>query len=128
MSDLKPCPFCGGNAHVERMGSSRSSMQIQCGDCGASMETGETWIDDNSSWNQRATGQLRQENTELMGHLGNLIEEATQLAKFKNDTLRGRICSTDLDEPEWHDCQTICEAFDYLGNILQKHKGDSNVQ
>ena len=54
MSELKSCPFCGGEAHIERMGTSRVSMQIECGNCGAGMETGETWIDDNSGWNTRA--------------------------------------------------------------------------
>lgn len=54
MSELKPCPFCGGEAHIERMGTNRVSMQIECGNCGAEMETGETWIDENSAWNIRA--------------------------------------------------------------------------
>jgi Lar family restriction alleviation protein len=53
--ELKPCPFCGGKANIDRMGTGRVSMQISCEDCGCSLETGETWIDENSSWNQRET-------------------------------------------------------------------------
>ena len=63
---------------------------------------------------------LEQENAELREHLGNLITESTRLAEFKNETLRKGICSTDLDEPEWHDYQTIGEAAEYLGKLLNK--------
>ena len=56
MSDvkLKPCPFCGGECYIERMGTGRVSMQYQCGECGCSLETGETWLDDNCRWNERS--------------------------------------------------------------------------
>lgn len=54
MNDLKPCPFCGGEAQIDRMGNNRQSMQISCGYCGCSVETGETWVDEDSNWNQRA--------------------------------------------------------------------------
>ena len=54
-NELKPCPFCGGEAHIDRMGTGRASMSISCEDCGTNMETGETWIDENSHWNQRVT-------------------------------------------------------------------------
>ena len=63
---------------------------------------------------------LVEENKELREHLGNLITESTRLAEFKNKTLRKGICSTDLDEPEWHDYQTIGEAAEYLGKPLNK--------
>ena len=52
---LKACPFCGGEAEIERMGTHRVSMIITCSDCGCSVETGETWIDEHSRWNQRVT-------------------------------------------------------------------------
>ena len=38
---LRPCPFCGGKAWIERIGTSRQSMQIACEDCGARMESGD---------------------------------------------------------------------------------------
>lgn len=51
--ELKPCPFCGGKAQIERYGNNRQSMQIRCEDCGCFLETGETWIDENCHWNKR---------------------------------------------------------------------------
>ena len=51
--ELKPCPFCGGEAEVKRMGTNRVSMIIGCAECSCELETGETWIDKNINWNQR---------------------------------------------------------------------------
>ncbi len=61
-----------------------------------------------------------EEIAELKSHLGNLVTESIALAQFKNDTLRGNIRSTDLDEPEWHDYQTIGEAGAYLAKLNQE--------
>lgn len=50
---LKPCPFCGGEAKVERMGTARASMIYVCDECGCTLETGETWLNSNCRWNTR---------------------------------------------------------------------------
>lgn len=50
---LKPCPFCGGKAQVDRMGTNRASMIISCEDCGCTLESGETCINKNTYWNIR---------------------------------------------------------------------------
>ena len=67
--ELRECAHCGSEAQIDRMGTSRVSMQISCTDCGAHMETGETWIDEHSSWNTRASdtkiAELEKENAEL---------------------------------------------------------------
>lgn len=51
---LKPCPFCGGEADIERMGDRLHSMIYACQECGASLETGETWLGAECRWNRRA--------------------------------------------------------------------------
>ncbi len=51
---LKPCPFCGGEAEIQRVGTRSQSMQYACTDCGAFLETGETDIgQENPQWNHR---------------------------------------------------------------------------
>jgi hypothetical protein len=53
---LLPCPFCGGEAKVERQGTARQSSIIACEDCGCRVETGEIWsIGDR--WNTRHVAQ-----------------------------------------------------------------------
>lgn len=51
--DLLPCPFCGGEAEIERYGTARVSTIYQCADCGASLETGEV-RNHGKLWNTRA--------------------------------------------------------------------------
>ena len=48
---LKPCPFCGGAAEFERIGTGRRSCIVVCTDCGCRLETGETW-DSGTAWNR----------------------------------------------------------------------------
>jgi hypothetical protein len=56
MSELKPCPFCGGEAEFERKGTSKVSCIVKCTDCGCTVETGETWAS-GQSWNTRTQSQ-----------------------------------------------------------------------
>lgn len=51
---LAPCPFCGGEAHFERTGTPRQSCIVACTECGARLETGETWEHSGKAWNRRA--------------------------------------------------------------------------
>ena len=50
---LLPCPFCGGEAEIERMGSGRQSMIYSCGNCGCRLETSETFLRHHCAWNTR---------------------------------------------------------------------------
>lgn len=56
--DLLPCPFCGGKAAYERMGTARQSCIVSCESCACTLETGEVWSC-GQRWNQRhpAVGQ-----------------------------------------------------------------------
>ena len=40
---LLPCPFCGGKAEMERVGTPRQSTVYRCTECSCSIETGEEW-------------------------------------------------------------------------------------
>ena len=46
------CPFCGGKAEVERIGTNRQSSIISCSNCGCMLEANETW-DTGERWNTR---------------------------------------------------------------------------
>lgn len=50
---LKPCPFCGAEAEVEREGTSRRSCIVRCIECHCTLESNENGF--GHDWNQRAT-------------------------------------------------------------------------
>lgn len=50
---LLPCPFCGSEAEIERLGDHSRSTIYKCTNCGCSLETGEEW-DHGRDWNRRA--------------------------------------------------------------------------
>lgn len=51
--ELKPCPFCGGEAYFERMGTSRQSCIVECGRCGVRHESSDEYGRSGQSWNER---------------------------------------------------------------------------
>lgn len=51
---LLACPFCGGEAHFERMGTGRVSCNVACGNCGARHESSDEYLQSGRSWNTRA--------------------------------------------------------------------------
>jgi len=53
MEELYPCPFCEGEAEIERMGTNRVSMVIVCTNCGCRLETNETSESEYLRWNTR---------------------------------------------------------------------------
>lgn len=62
--ELKPCPFCGGEAEIERHGTARQSMQIACQECGARVESGDIsglTQPQNLRWNRRAPTQPQED-------------------------------------------------------------------
>lgn len=52
-SELLPCPFCGGEAEIERHGCTKFLTVYRCQDCGCSLETSETF-NHGREWNARA--------------------------------------------------------------------------
>ena len=52
--ELKPCPFCGGEAEIERCGTVKQSQIINCADCGCTHESGDIYLQHGArDWNQR---------------------------------------------------------------------------
>lgn len=77
---LLPCPFCGGEAHIERYGDRRQSTQYACDACGCSLETGEEW-GHGAGWNKRAARATSP-----------MVPDSVVLAE-ENDMLRARLRS-----------------------------------
>lgn len=50
---LKPCPFCGGDAEITSQGDHRKSHIVSCTNCGCDHESGDRDFYSNSSWNRR---------------------------------------------------------------------------
>jgi ribosomal protein L37AE/L43A len=78
MSDLNqqallPCPFCGEEAEIERLGDRRQSTIYACTCCGCRLETGEEW-GHGRDWNARAPEQQRAEAR------NEVLEEAARVA------------------------------------------------
>lgn len=51
--ELKPCPMCGGEAEVVRVGTTRQSSIVECTECGLSLEANEQPWYTGSAWNKR---------------------------------------------------------------------------
>lgn len=49
---LKPCPFCNGEAEIERESTHTRSAIITCSNCGCTIEHSETWLAE-KHWNTR---------------------------------------------------------------------------
>lgn len=88
MSDinLKPCPFCGGKCEIDRMGTNRVSMKYRCGECGCSLETGETWPGDKCQWNERHGDAMQARIDELESALKgfNLLIDSVKNEQLEN--------------------------------------------
>lgn len=52
--ELKPCPFCGGEASFERQGTHRQSCIVVCNSCGCRHESGYEYELSAYGWNTRA--------------------------------------------------------------------------
>lgn len=90
---LIPCPFCGGEPHIERRGNARFSTIISCLDCGVTHECGDTGAGVGNGWNRR----------HLVGVPRWLIERAMESCKVNNDSKAGQDLIALLDPSAFPD-------------------------
>lgn len=105
--DLKDCPFCGGEAEIERYGTPRMSTIYACQDCGCRLETGEEW-GHGRQWNTRAAPQITPEVRFRMVHAA--VAACDELAK--------------LDGEDWVPTKYIGAAVDAVLATLNMRVGE----
>ena len=66
MSELKPCPFCGGTNIQHRHQGGGLDHTIRCRDCGCKTGHHESKEDNVASWNRRAPDPEKQELVEAL--------------------------------------------------------------
>lgn len=115
MSELKPCPFCGGDAQMDRMGTNKVSMQISCGYCGAYMESGETWIDENSNWNQRVETETEKRPTAIATKHATVNDESYELLEKQKSDIEKML--DQLFKHEKVDAWLVCKMNDMLDDV-----------
>lgn len=64
MSELKPCPFCGGEAEISQFGDYRKSTLYSCLECGYKLETNEEF-NHGKDWNNRNAKEFKTETRYL---------------------------------------------------------------
>lgn len=92
--DLKRCPFCGGEAEVERQGTKRESCIISCTECGGLHEGPDEYEMCGYQWNMRVTDQAHAAQ-ELDQVIAERDELKAQVALFTRAAL---------------DCEQICKS------------------
>ena len=104
---LKPCPFCGEEAEIERYGTARVSTIVTCSGCGTSKECGEEF-NHGQDWNDRTEAgiieQLEAENKRLRdalksyafyserNEIDNFISIRVDIHERAQEALKGDIC------------------------------------
>jgi len=104
--ELKPCPFCGGEAEISRYGDKRKSTIYTCLDCGCTLETGEEY-GHGRAWNTRTES-------------GTKAISKEELKRSTNQEIRHQI---DIDELERELSDTkarLDEAVEYIKNQRDK--------
>ncbi len=132
MSELKECPFCGGEAELLRKGDHRQSNQVSCMDCGAELEDGATFNYE-GAWNTRPreeelekeNNKLREENAELTSELSTMDKAHYKCSQRclghieENDNLKKEIAEL-KDRPVTIEMLAISETEDlyhFAGNL-----------
>jgi hypothetical protein len=96
--ELLSCPFCGGKAELERIGTARQSCIIKCEDCGCRLETGEVFRC-GSAWNRRAAAREPTASNPEVGALGARDRVIEIARRFPRRTPAPGGCGTVHDFP-----------------------------
>jgi Lar family restriction alleviation protein len=102
---LLPCPFCGGEAEFERLGTGRQSCIVACVNCGARHESSDEDAHNGDSWNIRAK-LSEQEPVAFVDEKGALSPTLKGVVELKNGD---QLYTTPqhCDRTEQHESQSL---------------------
>ena len=106
MTKLKPCPFCGGEAKLER-GTTQLDNFVYCSDCGSGTRFFNTKQSAIEAWNRR-------EPTDK------IVEQLEQIQNFEERTGRGYCPDGDECRYKYSDLGCTHCAFEKAIEIVKK--------
>lgn len=107
--ELKPCPFCGSSAEIERYGNPQQSTIYTCTSCGCRLETGEEW-DHGRLWNAREP----------------VTPEWQPIESAPRDGTRIDVWCRDVDDPSskgWRECAATWDSQVFGGGAWVAGRG-----
>lgn len=125
--ELKPCPFCGGEAAIESKGTARQSMVIVCENCGAVVESGDVHgmtPPSNYKWNRRYDAARTDEWTDKPQ---DVVLFCPKCKEQHIDKAEPDVCELCGDDQKTHgtnrDVGILCDVFTpWLNRPHKKHR------
>lgn len=108
MSDLSPCPFCGGEASIEQYGNPRQSTIYQCNNCSCRLETGEEW-EHGKGWNTRHEDEAAPTNEADIRNAA-LEAAATLIEEGFDRGIKTKVDMCAHGKFQWEDCDRCAAA------------------
>ncbi|MBF0212272.1 MAG: Lar family restriction alleviation protein [Magnetococcales bacterium] len=111
---LRPCPFCGGKAEFEQLGTRFQSCTVACTECGGRHESGDSVDRNGSSWNM-----MDKSNDRLVAASQGLLSSLRDILSIveASDGVSGWHKNDDI--AYWDDFEAIQEARAAIANYRQ---------
>jgi len=118
--ELKPCPFCGGEADVVQFGSSRRSAIVECTDCGCTLESNE--IGFGHFWNERRDNVIKEKHEKdspvfMRGYSAGMKDRRLEDAEIMREALGALEYHVEQTRPIENTNLIIEKELDVIGSV-----------